>query len=156
MANYPTPSPHQFAQCAGLPLVAERPMTEEERKILKKEARTKGFFSILMWMLAPVALIGFLLQMMDMSTPTTDSQWQGFRYIMLIIFAAIAILVLMSFEWRRDSKEVSGDLKANYVLRFEGVLIESNELDNLQQALLIGQSFTEFPGRQVYQPPMLF
>ena len=107
--------------CLGLPLIAEVPLNEEEKRYLRREALLGRFSGCLLAMSVPVAFIAVLLAM-TFASESHKNDIITSTSLGLIGIGLVALLVIKTRECARRAKSASKDLGAGITWHFAGPL----------------------------------
>jgi hypothetical protein len=109
--------------CAGLPLTAQRSLSDAEREALRAESgrlRRSGCLSL---PLVPVCFLAMLLALAV--SDSAERPGAAFLAATLLMLTAVALLANYVRDCLRRGRLLRGDLREGYVKHFEGVLDES-------------------------------
>jgi len=121
--------------CAGLPLVAQLPLAEADRRALRREA---ALLLVAGMVCAPLSVILFLAGLAIFAIAVSDAGNEGTPVVWVLFFGALAlvgVLFVVARESFRRAKGLRGDLRAGEKLRFEGTLAEATLDETLARLL---------------------
>jgi len=133
--------------CAGLPLVEQLPLTEQERTVLRKERLRLSVIGVVGACLIPVTLIAFIICMI-MSMDTGSGPTAVKHLALIVSLVVIGLLAAVANDSLVRSKGLRNDLRTGVKMCFAGCLTQTDPYNRTQQKLLEQRLLHQDPARE--------